>query len=81
MDLARENQTALNTPKLEESLEVRNEAKSESLSKVNSAWTWKLDITNKYNDNLIQSKYKMTIFTFGFLILFFNRDGQERLEQ
>ena len=41
----------------------------------------KLDIPNKYNDNLIQSKYKMTIFTFGFLILFFNRDGQERPEQ
>ena len=37
MDLARENQTALNTPELEESLEVRNDAKSESLSKVNSA--------------------------------------------
>ena len=37
MDLARENQTSLNTPELDESVEVRNEAKSESLSKVNSA--------------------------------------------
>lgn len=52
MDLARENQTALNTPKLEESLEVRNEAKSESLSKVNSAWTFLQAVKTRYSKQI-----------------------------
>lgn len=52
MDLARENQTSLNTPELEESVEVRNEAKSESLSKVNSAWTFLQAVKTRYSKQI-----------------------------
>ena len=49
MDLSRENQTSWNTSELEESEEVRNEAKSESLSKVISAWTFLQAVKIRYS--------------------------------
>ena len=61
MDLSRESQTSTNTSEFEESVDVRNDTKSETLSKVQGREslifqiyvTFSIDFPNIYSDYLL----------------------------